>query len=297
MRGSVTALTFLALMAAAGGCSVLVSTTGLSSGSDADGGGAPENPPPEGASSSGVSLGDASAAPGPSVGSDGAAPGAILGDSSSPSPSPTASQPDAGKDAAGSVDAAGSADSGAKVDATPPPPPSACSLGHARVFVTSTMYDGTLGGVSGADSACLTRATAGGLGGQWRAWLSDTSMPAVGHIDPSKGSYELVDGTTVATSFNALTSGSLSHAIDLSETGALVTDGNTEVWTGMDVTNGLGNGGFCTDPGGHDWSSNTTSAPTPLVGHLDATDSTWSAAYLQVCNRTNVRLYCFETCP
>jgi hypothetical protein len=159
------------------------------------------------------------------------------------------------------------------------------------------MHDPRFGGVSGADASCAARASAGGLGGNWRAWLSDSTVPAVGHIYISSGGYVLVDGTTVAQSFAALTAGTLAHAIDKTETGALVTDGQTEVWTGIDVTGGLGNGGFCTDGAGNDWSSNSTSAGTPLVGHLDATDSTWSAAYLQVCNRTNVRLYCFETCP
>jgi hypothetical protein len=294
MRAAATALSFLALTVAAG-CSVLVSTTGLSSGGDGDGGAAPETATPQGVSSPGIALGDAATAAATSSGPDGATPGAIKVDASSPSP--PSSQPDAGKDSGAGVDAAAQ-DGGAKIDATPPPPPTACSLGHARVFVTSAMYDGRLGGMSGADATCSSRASAGALGGNWRAWLSDSSTAATNHIYASTGGYVLVDGTTtVATSFNALTSGSLSHAIDMSETGALIADGNTEVWTGIDVTSSLANGGFCTDPANHDWSSNTTSAPTPLVGHLDATDSTWSAAYLQVCNRTNVRLYCFETCP
>jgi hypothetical protein len=297
MRVFASTFAGLAIVAMASGCSIVVSMDGLSAGSDPDGG-APQNAPGSGPAVPGVVLGDAAAAPGSPSGSDGsAAPTSALPDSSVPS------GPDGGSGGGGGgagLDATGGPDTGPGVDATPPPPPpppTACSKGHARVFVTSAMHDASFGGVSGADAVCTTRAGAGGLGGNWRAWLSDTTVPAVGHVYMSSGGYVLVDGTTVANSFAALVAGSLAHAINENETGAVVTDGQTEVWTGIDVTGALGNGGFCTDGSGHDWSSNSTSAGTPLVGHLDATDSTWSAAYLQVCDRTNVRLYCFETCP
>jgi hypothetical protein len=157
------------------------------------------------------------------------------------------------------------------------------------------MYSGDLGGVSGADRACQTSADAQTLGGRWYAWLSDSSTLATAHIYAASKGYVLLDGSLVAGSPQALVSGGLAHAIDVSELGTQVTDGQTEVWTGIDVTGGM-SGGFCTDNTGADWSSSGSSAPTPVVGHLDATDATWTAAYLQVCNRTNVRLYCFEQC-
>ena len=281
---------FLAAAVAASGCSFLVSTDGLSAGDDAGGGGTATGSG-AGPSDPGVVLGDAAVSP-PGVGAgDAALPEPGSGDASgSGGPS---GKLDGGVLGPG-PDAAGGTDSGAGVDA----PPTSCSLGNTRVFVTSAMYDGNLGGVSGADTDCTTRATAAGLGGSWRAWLSDSVTPALAHVRRSKAGYVLVDGTTVvATSFIALVSGSLAHAIDLTETGAPVTNGQTEVWTGIDLTSSMSNGGFCTDGSGNDWSSNSSGASTPLVGHLDATDATWSAAYLQLCNRTNVRLYCFESCP
>ena len=158
------------------------------------------------------------------------------------------------------------------------------------------MYDGDLGGVTGADAHCMARASAEGLGGQWRAWLRDTSTPAPAHIYAAPGGYILLDGTVVASTFDALVSGSLMHAIDLTEMGTPITDGNTEVWTGIDLLGDTRNDGYCSDSSGNDWSSNDRSARFPFVGHLNRTDPTWTAAYLQFCNRTNVRLYCFEVC-
>lgn len=42
-----------------------------------------------------------------------------------------------------------------------------------RVFVTSTVYSGNLGGAAGADAHCQTVADAKALGGTWVAWVSD----------------------------------------------------------------------------------------------------------------------------
>ena len=74
-----------------------------------------------------------------------------------------------------------------------------------------------------------------------------------------------------------------------------VADGQTEVWTGTDLAGGVS--GYCTQSG-KDWGSMAATNPgTPMVGHLDVTNATWTDAYLQTCDRTNVRLYCFERCP
>src|SRR4026209_2737248 len=50
---------------------------------------------------------------------------------------------------------------------------------HRIVFVTSTVQDGTLGGILGADPLCTKLATDAKLPGAYRAWLSDrTSSPS-----------------------------------------------------------------------------------------------------------------------
>jgi hypothetical protein len=171
----------------------------------------------------------------------------------------------------------------------------ACAA-RARVFVTSLMYDGNLGGLRGADANCAARAAAGGLRGEFRAWLSDGATGAYAHIQPFAGGYALLDGTVVASAPATLQSGSLDHAIDTNEDGDVIADGNTEVWTGT-ATDGTGAGAYCTDSAGEDWSSGDMNALTPLVGLLTTTDYRWTAVYAQFCNRTNVRLYCFEVCP
>ncbi len=288
MRDRSSALASLALAVAASACSFAVSTAGLSGGGDPGAGGASQQVPSGGSSDPGVLLPDGGPVPAN-------APDAALSassEASAPSPNPIGTIDAAGPPVS-SVDAAPAHDASPGIDSAPP---TACSLGRARVFVTSTLYAPSFQGVSGADAACLTRATAAGLGGKWRAWLSDSNTTASAHIYASPGGYFLLNGTTVASSLNALLSGSLAHAIDLTELDSAPPDGFTEVWTGIDVTGGMTSSGFCADGAGNDWSSELSSAATPLVGHLDATDASWSAAYLQVCNRTNVRLYCFESC-
>ncbi len=53
------------------------------------------------------------------------------------------------------------------------------TTGH-RVFVTSTVYNGNMGGAAGADAHCQTVADSKELGGTWVAWISDgTSGPTV----------------------------------------------------------------------------------------------------------------------
>lgn len=48
-----------------------------------------------------------------------------------------------------------------------------------RLFVTSTLHTGNLGGLAGADSICEARAAEAGLGGRWSAFLSDSSQAAM----------------------------------------------------------------------------------------------------------------------
>lgn len=86
-----------------------------------------------------------------------------------------------------------------------------------RVFVSSTTYTAALGGPAGADAKCQAVAVAAKLPGTFAAWISDkTSTPALRF---SKiGPYKLVDGTLIANDWKQLTSGTLLHAIDLTET-------------------------------------------------------------------------------
>ena len=304
MRDRFSGLVFLAVSAiVSSACSMLVDTSGLAGGGANDGGASSTSFGSGAPGASGADAGTTEPDGGPSGPSpinstsggnpapsdpDGAAPtpAPLPGDSGGASPTP---------DAGGGGGNPPPVDSGSP-DTAPAPAPTGCSAGVARVFVTSSLYDGNFGGVSGADYDCAQSASAAGLSGNWLAWMSDSYTSAPSHIYAAPNGYVRLDGTVVASSFDALTSGSLLNPIDLTELKAPPTDGNTEVWTGIDLTGAMGSG-YCTDRYGNDWSSGYSGASTPLVGHLDASDSTWTAAYLQYCNRTNVRVYCFEACP
>jgi hypothetical protein len=60
----------------------------------------------------------------------------------------------------------------------------ACLLhGHKRVFTTSREFQpSALRGLEGADQSCLDAATRAGLGGSWKAWLSDSHTDAIDRI-------------------------------------------------------------------------------------------------------------------
>ena len=88
------------------------------------------------------------------------------------------------------------------------------------VFVTSTSYDGNLGGLAGADAKCQDQADAAGLTGTFKAWLSDAKGSPSTRFTRSAGApYVLVDGTVIADNYAGLTSGSLEHPINQTETG------------------------------------------------------------------------------
>src|SRR5262245_59646060 len=66
-----------------------------------------------------------------------------------------------------------------------------------RFFVTRTVYAGDLGGLSGADDKCRQAADAEGLGGTWRAWLSNTESPIAKDRISGDGPWCTVDGLIV----------------------------------------------------------------------------------------------------
>lgn len=89
----------------------------------------------------------------------------------------------------------------------PSPTPQASSK---RVFVTSTTYNGNLGGLSGADAKCQDRANAANLDGTWKAWLSeenssDKSKNVAGRLTHASIPYSLLNGDIVANNWTDLT--------------------------------------------------------------------------------------------
>ena len=109
--------------------------------------------------------------------------------------------------------------------------------GRARVFVTSSTYDGNLGG-----SPAPIRRASGGADAKIARWDLSRMAQRTGRRPPLRTSISRRMGNTwpwigtvVASSLAALLSGSLEHAIDLTETGSAPAGGATEVWTGIDA--------------------------------------------------------------
>ncbi len=108
------------------------------------------------------------------------------------------------------------------------------------VFISSQTYVGNLGGVAGADQLCQRLASAAGLSGTYKAWLSDANnrTPATGW-KPSSGPFRLRNGVTVANNWNEIiTTGRLLNPISLDEYGRPLAPpsydpyGKIYVWTG-----------------------------------------------------------------
>lgn len=170
-----------------------------------------------------------------------------------------------------------------------------------RVFVTSTLHDGALGGLSGADAICQTRADTAALGGTWTAWLSDSVTNAETRITDSE--YRLIDDTTVvASSLADLTDGTLTSAIFMDELGGSppgCVNPVECVWTATaDVGFSLCNfdPASCCD----DWTCNSFGGIAcndfpgfpATAGLHDATEG-WSDDGPESCS-SELHLYCFE---
>lgn len=156
------------------------------------------------------------------------------------------------------------------------------------VFVTSTTYNGNIGGAAGADSACMTRASAAGLGGTYKAWLATSATQ-----DPESTftratvPYVLFNGTTIASNWADLTDGTISNSINMNEFGASVAgtemvrtntnDDGTMFLTSMTCSAGTSSG----------------SSAQSLHSLVGDTGPDWSAGYLNYCDGS-LRLYCFE---
>ena len=159
-----------------------------------------------------------------------------------------------------------------------------------RVFVSSGTYSGNLGGASGANATCQSLATAAGLGGTWMAWVSDSSGSPNRSFTKATIAYRLLDGTSIASNWTALTGGTLSHAIDVDQTGtslAGATGSAAMTWTST-ATGGTSMGDSC-----NQFTSSSSSA-TGQVGSCTGTGATWTnASTTEACSAMH-HLYCFE---
>jgi len=170
-----------------------------------------------------------------------------------------------------------------KCETTPEP------ISSSRVFVTSTTYDGNLGGLEGADAKCQERANAANLGGQWKAWLSDTNTSAASRITHSNNSYKLLNGNVIANNWEDLIDGSIQNSINLDEF-KRVPSYQSCVWTSTAT-----NGNFLPKSANLTACSDYTSADANYswCGHNGSKDFNWTKWSTDVCSNSSP-LYCFE---
>ncbi len=168
-----------------------------------------------------------------------------------------------------------------------------------RVFVTSTTYVGSFGGLTQADALCKQVADAATAAGQgsfngaiWKAWLSDSSTNAIARIT-DVGPWYRVDQKTKVFDDKAelaLTQASLSAPIALDELGAAVV-GNASYWTGT-MPGGTKDPNTCSD-----WLSPADGGATVLMGQsgqATKTDNSWTANQSGVSCSFPLHLLCFE---
>ncbi len=183
---------------------------------------------------------------------------------------------------------------------SPPNPPSPTPIAsNNRVFVTSTTYNGNLGGLAGADAKCQERATAATLGGNWKAWISTFKISASSRLNHSNNPYKLINGTVIADNWSELTRGvGLKNPLNINEFGNKNGDQNW-VWTD---TSENGNSAEYSYPEAFrramdckEWTSSEANNNTAIGGFGSSSyiDYRWTKASDHNCD-LNQALYCFE---
>ncbi|MDC0721039.1 DUF4215 domain-containing protein [Nannocystis bainbridge] len=168
---------------------------------------------------------------------------------------------------------------------------------YRYIFTTAATYTGKFGNVIVADTSCTTAAIGADLpisdNTQWVAWLSAGASQAIQRLDTGfTGWYVLptTPPTLVARGWAGLTSGTLQHAIDATETGAAVPAPAT-VWTNTDILGELPMLNIhCKN-----WNS-SMAVDKGRVGLSTATNSDWTDPEMlasATCD-TSHHLYCIE---
>ena len=156
--------------------------------------------------------------------------------------------------------------------------------GPRRIFVTSSTYNGTVGGIEGANVRCMQRAEEAKLDGRFIAWLSTQSNPILPRIT-SEGPWTLVDEETVVFATKQAIAEGPAVVIDRDENGTKV-ENPDEVWTG---TNANGTPALDLVNCGQ-WTQNQGNG---LVGSTGRRNNEWTQMTNRNCNNV-ARLYCIE---
>jgi hypothetical protein len=166
-------------------------------------------------------------------------------------------------------------------------------------FVTSSLYDGDLGGLSGADGICQTHATNTCLPGTHMAWLSSSSASPNTRFSQQTTPYRLVDGTKIADSWTDLSDGTLDAPLDLDEYGdpppasiQRCDDKTAWAWSG---TRSAGEP-WVEDPTVHcdDWSSTSAEGSWGGWGETNQLWTSYCYSHGGGACQSTASIYCFE---
>ena len=169
--------------------------------------------------------------------------------------------------------------------------PDSCSI-NKRVFATSTLQTGNMGGLAGADAKCQARAAAAGLSGTYKAWLSDGTGSPSTRFTRSTTPYELVNGVKIANNWTDLVDGTLLAAINVTESGGVPPAGDVACTTGHAWTNTNTDGTqanaiySCTN-----W---TSTAGGSTWGLFNQASGQWTSYCSGGLCSWNMTMYCFE---
>lgn len=142
-----------------------------------------------------------------------------------------------------------------------------------RVFVTGTTYNGSLGGITGADQKCATAAQAANLGGTWKAWISDANTNAIDRITEVGPWYGRQFGSfRIAFNNKANLETTPQISVNRDELGD---ENSADIWTGTGI------GGIKTNATCSNWALGT-SGTTGTVGTGE--DQRWTSAYAAECS-------------
>jgi hypothetical protein len=174
------------------------------------------------------------------------------------------------------------------VTLTAPSPP-ACGGGPCTVFVINDIQGGGIGSLDQADGICQEAAADAGLGGTYKAWLSDDTASPSTRFTRAAQPYVLVNGARVAADWADLTDYSIDTPIIVDQSGQTL-QGTTSVWTGTNP-DGTATPRTC---------SNWTGTGTGVFGRAVAggTGAVWSTAGVAACGQdpdpVAALAYCFQ---
>jgi cysteine-rich repeat protein len=168
-----------------------------------------------------------------------------------------------------------------------------CRKEYRRVFVTSTVFTGDLGGLAGADAKCQAAAESVGLPGVFKAWLSADGLAPETTFFHSEVPYVRVDDVEVAADWQDLVDGQLNASMGVSETGGAPGLGvhpcepsDTRIaWTNTQEKGTAFEAAPC-----NNW---TDVAGTALAGGAGFSSFAWTQSCSPGC-ADQAALYCFE---